>query len=1267
MPHEEAALLARRFALLRAVGEGAVGAVWKARDERTGALVAVKLLKAPGQAAAARFFREVQALAELRHPHIVAYVDHGLTARGEPYLAMEWLDGHDLEVALRAGRMPVDAALTVLEQTLSALAAAHDRGLVHRDLKPANLFLCGARFDAVKVLDFGVAKRLFDAKVEGPAVAVGTPLYMSPEQARGLPDVDGRSDLFSLGAVIYECLSGTSPFWGESPRAVLAKVCVESPRPLADLVPGLPGAVAALVMRMLVKEVAARPRGAREVLEALAPWRRGERMRVASSSDALSSDERRLVAVLMARRSDPEAHVAPWAGLEGVLNGLEAQMQELVDGSLLVTCDAGHTVLDLADRAAKCALSIRSHWPDAAVALSLGKAVVRQQIPLGQLLDETSQRLATLQGGCVGLDENTAAMLSRRFTLRVEGTSHFLEAMAAPAPGAGLPFVGRQEERLMLRRAFALIRERPGPRVVVIEGPAGVGKTRLVSQVLLDLAEAQERYGLCTARGDALEAKTPFGVARQLVGALLSLPHDASPAARRQTLAAYFATSTPPAASSASIAFLAEFLGAEARDGDERHLRPARLDPRLMAEQLALAFSELIAKACTLAPLVLHLDDLQWVDAASIRLVNRALAEAKTQPCLLVGLTRPGATGPALSVRPDEANQRLALGPLSNDEAAALTRALAVEHAAETVAWIVSRASGNPLFIEELARTLRQRQRTEIPDAIVGTVQARLDALPAPARRLLRAASVCGRRFEPAVLVPLWGEENLPSLDENLALLVSEAILKPEEGGAYEFRHELEREAAYQSLTEGDRVLAHRLVGRCLETRGGCEPALLLEHAVRAGDAARACGFATAAAMSAYAAGDLEGAMALGAQGRTSSAERQQVGALCLLEAKALRWLGRIGEGWGPVESAIEHFDPGSRDWFEAMEYGALILGESYRLEPLAMLAYDCEEAVPEDRPAAQARLMALASMAAPLLNSSFAEQGQVLLDAVSDAAPEDSAPGVRARLMWILARQSQGRGALGLALTQLREGLEACAAAGDDLLEAELMLSLASTLLDCGAYDEGLLHLQNSLSFAQRVRSRLLEALCWGNMGIARLRRGEVARAEDDFVCARRLVEGLGATYVERGLWLYHAHVRIERGHPQSVWSELEPTLADPTFPQSLRPYALALVSRAALALGHQDEALARAQAGLSLIEDEGVTPDEGEMLLRMTVVTCLQGAGRDEEAAAQAEKAVRILHEHATNIGNPDLESAFMAIPVHAALVAFHNRKCPSQAGRL
>ncbi|MCG5052244.1 MAG: protein kinase [Myxococcales bacterium] len=1265
MPHEETALLASRFVLLRAVGEGAVGDVWQARDERSGALVAVKRLKAPGQAATARFFREVQALSELRHPNVVSYVDHGLTARGEPYLAMEWLEGNDLEVALRAGRIPMDAALTVLEQVLSALAAAHDRGLVHRDLKPANIFLCEGRFDAVKVLDFGVAKRLFEVAEAGPALAVGTPLYMSPEQARGLPDVDGRSDLFSLGAVIYECLSGTSPFWGESPRAVLAKVCVEAPRPLPDLVPGVPEAVAALVMRMLVKEVAARPRGARELSEDLAPWRRGERVRVASSSDALSSDERRLVAVLMARRCDPEAHAQPWAGLESVLAGLEAQTQALVDGTLLVTCDQGHTTLDLADRAAECALSIRRRWPDAAVALSLGKAVVRQQIPLGQLLDETSQRLATVPSGCIGVDENTATMLARRFTLRVDGAAHHLEGREVPAVGVGLPFVGRDAERAQLRRAFALARQ--GPRAVVVEGPAGLGKTRLISQFLRELEEAGERHRTCTARGDVLKAKMPFGVARQLATDLLAFPHDASPAVRRHAIEASFATPTAHEAGPSYIAFLAEFLGAEAKDADELLLRPARLDPRLMAEQLALAFAGLVTRACTEAPLVICIDDLQWADAASIRLLHRALAEGLTLPCLLVGLTRPGEPGPPLSVLPDEANQRIVLGALSRDEAGALTRSLAQEHSADTTAWIASRAEGNPFFIEELARTLRQRRRTEIPDAIVGTVQARLDALPAPARRLLRASSVFGRRFEPAALVPLVGEDNAPCLAPHLDLLVAEEILQPDEGGAYVFRHELVREAAYQSLTEGDRVLAHRLAGRWLEARGGCEPALLFEHARRTGDGARACGFAAEAATSAYATGDLEGAIALAAQGRTSGADRTQVGTLHLLEAKALRWLGRIDEGWGPAEAAIEHFFPGSRDWFQALEYGALILGESCRLEPLSMLAYECEETLPHDRPAAQARLMALASMAAPLLNSPFAEQGQVLLETVSGAASEDCTPSVRARLLWILARRSQSRGAFGLALTQLQAGLEACAAAGDDLLAAEVMASLASTLLDCGAWDEALLHLRQSLAFAQRVHSKLLEALCWGNIGIVHLRRGEVARAEEDIVRARALLEGLGATFVERGLGLYNAHVWIESGHPESAWSELEPFVADPTFLPTLQPYALALASQAALAKGRQAEALSYAQAGLAFIEDEGVMPEEGEMLLRLALVTCLSAAGREEEAAAQVDKAIRLLQERVANIDTPELASAFMAIPVHAALMTFRNRKCPPQVGRL
>src|SRR5580765_5761273 len=180
--------------------------VYRARDKHTGALVALKVLQG-AEPLGSRFARESRMLAELSHPGIVRYVAHGTTAAGQKYLAMEWLDGEDLAERLVHGGLTARESITLCRRVAEALGFAHARGVVHRDVKPSNLFLPDGQIEQVKVLDFGIARLRHDTG-EGTrtGVRVGTPSYMAPEQARGLAKIDGRTDVFALGCVLYECL-----------------------------------------------------------------------------------------------------------------------------------------------------------------------------------------------------------------------------------------------------------------------------------------------------------------------------------------------------------------------------------------------------------------------------------------------------------------------------------------------------------------------------------------------------------------------------------------------------------------------------------------------------------------------------------------------------------------------------------------------------------------------------------------------------------------------------------------------------------------------------------------------------------------------------------------------------------------------------------------------------------------------------------------------------------------------------------------------------
>ena len=187
-------VVAERFEIQREAGAGGMSLVFLARDRLTSQSVAVKILSGREEGASQRFVREVQFLAELRHPAIVRYVDHGVLPSGQRFLAMEWLSGEELSTRLQKVGLSINEVLALGRAVADALGHAHRKGVVHRDIKPGNLFLVDGRIDKVKVLDFGIARAMAGAHLTVTRTRIGTPSYMSPDQARGMTTVDPRSD-----------------------------------------------------------------------------------------------------------------------------------------------------------------------------------------------------------------------------------------------------------------------------------------------------------------------------------------------------------------------------------------------------------------------------------------------------------------------------------------------------------------------------------------------------------------------------------------------------------------------------------------------------------------------------------------------------------------------------------------------------------------------------------------------------------------------------------------------------------------------------------------------------------------------------------------------------------------------------------------------------------------------------------------------------------------------------------------------------------------
>src|SRR6185312_14863961 len=251
-------LVAGRFRVAEVAGTGGMGAVYRAIDE-TGEPVAIKVLRADSVEHLDRFAREIRVLAQLRHPGIVRYVADGRLGGGELWLAMEWLAGESLSQRMRRGLSPADA-IEVIRRVAEALGAAHELGVVHRDVKPSNIMLANGSIEQVKLLDFGVARVAnADQLSTRTGIMIGTPGYMAPEQARGDRDVGPRADVFALGCILFELLTGEHAFVGDNVMAVLAKILLEDAPRVAELRPELPHELDELVSRMLAKQPAERP------------------------------------------------------------------------------------------------------------------------------------------------------------------------------------------------------------------------------------------------------------------------------------------------------------------------------------------------------------------------------------------------------------------------------------------------------------------------------------------------------------------------------------------------------------------------------------------------------------------------------------------------------------------------------------------------------------------------------------------------------------------------------------------------------------------------------------------------------------------------------------------------------------------------------------------------------------------------------------------------------------------------------------------------
>jgi hypothetical protein len=840
-PPPSARSFADRFELKSQAGSGGMGTVYQALDRHTNQVVALKILHGKGGTDAARFDQEAALLAELRHPGIVRYVDHGITAHGESYIAMEWLSGETLEERLTRGALSATAVARLGRRVLEALAAAHERGIVHRDIKPSNIFLVDWRVDDTRILDFGVARRVLDPKrFTKVGSTVGTPMYTAPEQARGDRDVDGRADVFSLGSVLFEALAGEPPFTGETPMEVMAKICIGAPPRLAPVCPGVPAPLEALIEGMLKQDRRQRLGDAGQLAGRLIEITRelGESIEVVGKPSSrprgtLTDGEQRVMCALMIAvggpsrpSSEPEGglpprHVDPAvkatavviptmlpandvAAIEKAVEPFGGRVDRLLDRSLLVTLLARGQLREQAAQIARCALALRDQLPHAAMAIATGRATLLAKLPVGPLVDQAGALLETESPGVVRIDEVTARLLPARFLVegreerRLVGESESDDRPRQIGGRVG-PFVGRDRELSTLVALFHESAEERVPRAALVLAGAGAGKTRLRQEFLQVLESEAEEVGV---RHTVLRAS----------GTLVR--------------------------STARYQVLAPLLAQAGIDTDWN----------VSAQQIQDAWIEWLRARCAEGPVLLVLEEMQWADLACVQLVDTALRLLKDQRLFVLAVGRPEVEDQFPALWSERAIERLRLPPLGRRSGQALVRHFIAGASPETESFILDRWDGNPFFLEELVESVLS-SKTIVPETVLGVVEARFDELEIEVRRVARAASVFGDdTFSAEGVIALLGEKSRRELGECLEILVGRDLLQRFLNGGetvYRFRNRLVREAAYRMLAAGDRALARRLARAWLENAGKTLPEFLVvalsqsAHAPVIGNAAR--------------------------------------------------------------------------------------------------------------------------------------------------------------------------------------------------------------------------------------------------------------------------------------------------------------------------------------------------------------------------------------------------------------------------------------------
>ena len=1289
----------RRFRLQGERIAGGMGMVYRGVDLSTGEIVAVKISSGFGSQLGERFQQEANCLATIAHPAIVRYIAHGKTPQGEHYLVMEWLDGETLEDRLARGSINLGASVRMIRRVAEALAVAHQHGVIHRDIKPANIFLPGKDVSKIKLLDFGIARRLFDPvslRLTQAGSALGTPMYMSPEQAQGSLDVDARADVFSLGCVFFECLTGSPPFMADSTTGTLARITADETVDVDAKCVGVPPRLTELLRRMLAKRPEERPSTMVDVLGALGsvteelktsgffPVAPRPRRAPAGASLLVATGERRLVSVivvssrtlpaqqphfdlgstadlgnLLARNlSDAEFDEARLDQLASDIAAFGAHIRRLANGALVVsmTGEAQSTPLDLAVRSARCALKVKLARPDSSLGISLGHAVKELELRTDQLVNSAVRLVSKQHLGSIHISEEIKRLLEARFEIVVEpdGRARLLfEKGLREAPrtvlGQEIPCLGRDREIRELDSLFEACVEEPLAQAVLLSGSAGCGKSRVVYEFLERKRDSGHGFALLIGRGDPMRVNVSLGLLAQALRGAAGISGTEPDDVQRKRLLAHTTRFLPPKSAPTTAAFLGEIANIRFPDEGLPQLQAARRDARLMADQTMAAWVDWLEAEADHHPVFLLLEDLHWGDFASVNYVDSALRVLRDKPLMVLALARPEVDERFFGLWRERHVQRISLPPLGKRAEQEFVRRILGDVAPEKMDWLLDHAQGNPFYLEELVRAAAAGgELSQIPNTVLGTVQVRFDAVGEGSKLVLRAASVFGQSFSAAGVKALVGEMNDDDIDRWLQILCDKEILFSRPAGAarqHVFRHGLLHQAAYAMLSPDEEVNGHFLAGHFLEEQGERDAIVLADHFEKGQKPERAVPWLRVAANQAMEVDDLKAALDRVERGVRLGAQGEDLAELRVVEAEARYWKGEYVEAERAAQEGRRCEDP--KLALRALSALIDVLGPQAKYEEVGSLAAELEHR-PVQAELLNAWLECKYYSAAYLASTGQFEARERTL-ALLEAEQEKLDPILVGRVESMKAHVARDEDRPADHAAGFRRAWEYFESAGHRRAGTEALGNAGVALMELGQLEQAEEQIRKLWEIAERMGLKHLLGGTFCTLSNILAYRGCLAEARDFGERAIKWSVANNEQYFGISARLYLSMIESLAGEYSAAEQQARCAQEMLANNPSWLPFAQALLARSLCGQGRTSEAIEYAREAYVQLEAIGQVQD-GELTIRLAFAECL-AASSDLPAARQViAKAMERLRKQAGSIDNLEWRRSFLdRIPEH------------------